>query len=223
MKNKTLVYIIVSLIIILGIAAGIYFTGENEFPGSESAEERTVASSNGLEGEESSLPGSETGPRAQKEKKENILVKDNFSVNIPEGWIEVAASVGVSAMVVNTNEEMTDPAAKKINFKSYFAVSYDMLQGKTISEYLQTVKSGIEQTIPNVVFTKDQDTTIGGRSAHAIESELAQQGVDFKVLIVVVKGQGDNVWVISFNTTKSSWDGYKETFYSIADSFSLKN
>jgi len=31
-----------------------------------------------------------------------------------------------------------------------------------------------------------------------------------------------DVWVISFNTTKTGWDGYKEIFYSIADSFSLK-
>jgi len=27
---------------------------------------------------------------------------------------------------------------------------------------------------------------------------------------------------MSFNTTKSSWEGYKETFYGVANSFNLK-
>ena len=131
-------------------------------------------------------------------------------------------AMGASAMAVNANESINDPAAQKINFKSYFAVSYDTLQGKSMSEYEQIVKSGLQQTISNVVFTKEQDMTINGKSAHALEAELTQQGVNFKILLVVVRGQGDDVWVMSFNTTKSSWDGYKETFYGVANSFNLK-
>jgi len=156
------------------------------------------------------------------EQSQNKLATNDFEVGLPTGWRQTAPAMGVSAMAVNANEHIDDPAAQKINFKSYFAVSYDTLQGKNISEYAQTVKSGLQQAISNSIFTKEQDMTINGRSARAMEVELTQQGVNFKVLMVIVKGQGDDFWVMSFNTTKSSWEGYKETFYDIANSFSLK-
>jgi len=156
------------------------------------------------------------------EQPQNKLATNDFEVGLPTGWRQTAPAMGVSAMAVNANEHIDDPAAQKINFKSYFAVSYDTLQGKNISEYAQTVKSGLQQAISNSIFTKEQDMTINGRSARAMEVELTQQGVNFKVLMVIVKGQGDDFWVMSFNTTKSSWEGYKETFYDIANSFSLK-
>ena len=101
-------------------------------------------------------------------------------------------------------------------------MSYDTLQGKGMSEYLQTVKNGLSQIVSNVVFTNEQDVMINGRSAHALEAELAQQGVNFKILMVVITGQGEDVWVMSFNTIKSSWDGYQETFSDMVQSFSLK-
>jgi len=156
------------------------------------------------------------------EQPQNKLATNDFEVGLPTGWRQTAPAMGVSAMAVNANEHIDDPAAQKINFKSYFAVSYDTFQGKNISEYAQTVKSGLQQAISNSIFTKEQDMTINGRSARAMEVELTQQGVNFKVLMVIVKGQGDDFWVMSFNTTKSSWEGYKETFYDIANSFSLK-
>ena len=130
--------------------------------------------------------------------------------------------MGSSAMAVKINENLNDPVAKKINFKSYFAVSYDTLQDKSMSEYVQIVKNGLQQTVPSVVFTKDQDMMINSRSAHAIEAELIQQGVNFKILLMVIAGEGKDVWVISFNTTKNSWDEYREMFYGVANSFNLK-
>jgi len=63
---------------------------------------------------------------------------------------------------------------------------------------------------------------INSRTARAIEADLTQQGVNFKILIVAVKGEGDDVWVISFNTLQSSWMAYQETFSDIANSFKLK-
>ncbi len=104
----------------------------------------------------------------------------------------------------------------------YFAVSYDTLQGKGVIDYLQTIKNSLSQVVPNVVFTKEQDLTISDRFAHATEAKLTQQGVSLKVLIVVVSGQGEDVWVVSFNTTKSNWDGYRDLFYGVASSFIVK-
>jgi len=151
------------------------------------------------------------------------MVTDEFEVIVPAGWIQTAPAIGTSLMAVNSNENINDPAAQKINFKSYFAISRDVLQGKTIDEYSQTVKNFLQQIVSNVIFTKNQNiAAINGKSANAIEAEMSQQGVDFKVLMAIIRGEGDYVWVFSFNTTKNAWDKYKEIFYNIANSFRLK-
>ena len=237
MKNKTIVIILIVLGVALAVLIGIYFIRQNKSPvnpsenaaqqnqngvpansASENAATNQAPASN-PEGT-TSAPG--TNKQTNTEQSQSKLVTDDFDINLPAGWRQTAPAMGASAMAVNVNEHIDDPAAQKINFKSYFAVSYDTLQGKSMSEYEQIVKSGLQQTISNVVFTKEQDMTINGKSAHAIEAELTQQGVNFKILMVIIKGQGDDVWVMSFNTTKSSWEGYKETFYGVANSFNLK-
>ena len=125
-------------------------------------------------------------------------------------------------MAVNADEQLNDPAAQKINFKSYFAISYDVLQGKSLSEYLQSVKSQLQQTISGAVFAQEHNTTINGKPAWAFEASFTQQGVNFKILMVAVKGVNDDVWVISFNTLQSTWVEYQKVFSDIANSFSLK-
>jgi len=213
MSNKILIYITVALIIVLGVVAGTYFVKENKLPDNELEKEETIIPSNGLEDNKSGFSGNETGPEAQEE--ENLLVKDDFSIKVPEGWRETTALQGISAMIINVNEEITDPNVKKINFRSYFSVSYDSLQERGMEEYVEYTKNSLSQVIPGIVFTHQE--------AQAIEAEITQQGVDFKVLIVFVKGvEEEDVWVISFNTVKGNWDGYKDLFYEIAESFKVK-
>lgn len=237
MKNKAVVFVLVGLGVILAVLIGIYFFKQNKSavntvgnttqentnnvpvnePSGSAAPNKVPAVS-----QEKTGSGAGENNRAKTEQSQNKLATDDFSINLPVGWKQTAPVMGASAMAINANENISDPAAQKINFKSYFAISYDTLQNKSMSEYLQTVKSGLQQAIQDAVFTKEQDMTMGSRSAHAIEMELTQQGVNFKILMVVIAGQGKDIWVISFNTTKSSWDGYKEMFYSTANSFNLK-
>jgi len=211
MKNKSLILALIILGIVLVILVGVYFIQKNKALINPSGQDGSTTTSQTVVENQEGVGGDA-----------NKIVTDDFSIDLPDGWKQTAASMGATAMAVNSNEHISDPAAQKINFQSYFAVSYETLQGKSMNDFLQIVKNGLSQTIPNVVFTKEQNMTIDGRIAHAIEAELTQQGVDFKVLVVLVAGQGEDVWVLSFNTTKSSWDGYKETFYSIANSFSVK-
>jgi len=150
------------------------------------------------------------------------IVTDDFSIDLPAGWARAESKAGVLAMAINYNEQIQDPEAQKINFQSYLAVIYDTLQGGSLADYGQTVKSALEQSIPSTVFTKDQDLTINGRLSHAIEAEMTQQGIDLKVLLVVIEGEGDDVWGISFNTVRSNWEGYREAFYNTANSFVVK-
>lgn len=207
MKNSAIIIALVISGIISAVLIGFYFVRQNE------------STANSPKNTAQEHPNNDQATTGRSQSK---LETDDFEINLPAGWRQTAPAIGASAMAVNADENIDDPAAERINFKSYFAVSYDMLQGKSISEYLRTVKNGLQQAISSVVFTKDQDMTINSRPAHAIEAELTQQGVDFRILMVVVKGQGDDFWVISFNTTKGGWDVYKETFYGIANSFSLK-
>ncbi len=209
MKNKTVFFVLIVLGIILAVLIGVYFFRQSK-PAVNSTE--STAQEN-----PSNTPANETG------QPQNKIITDDFSIDLPAGWKQTAPAMGASAMAVSANENINDPAAQKINFKSYFAVSYDTFQGKTMNEYVQIVKDALKQTIPSVVFTKDQDMTINGKSSHGLEAELTQQGVNFKMLMVIISGKGDDLWGISFNTTKSGWDGYKDVFYNTANSFVVKN
>ena len=203
MKNKAVISVVVIVVVVLAVVVGFYLLKQNK-PAPEDAPAA----------EQNQMPnGSETGGK---------LITDDFSINLPAGWIQATPPGGVSAMAVNVAETIDDPVAEEIGFKSYLAVSYDTLQGENISEYLQTVKSELQKTMPGAVFMNEQDTTINNRSARAMEMELTQQEIDFKILMVVIKGKGEDVWVMSFNTLQSSWDENKEAFSDIAKSFSLK-
>ena len=233
MKNKAIIAALIALGVILAVFAGIYFVKQSKSPiDSPQQSQNSAPESSVLE---NATPGQTTAGNLKSAENgagmnnlsvtklpQTKIITDDFSIALPSGWKQAEPVVGTSAMAVNISENVSDPAAKKINFKSYFAVSYDTLQGKGIIDYLQTVKNSLSQAVPNIVFTKDQDLTINGIFAHATEAEMSQQGVDFKVLMIVVSGQGEDVWVVSFNTVKSSWDSYKDMFYGVADSFIVK-
>lgn len=150
---------------------------------------------------------------SQAQKK---LVMDDFEINLPDGWIQATPVTGTLAMAVNSNEKSDS------GFKSYLAVSKDVLQDMDIGGYVETVKDALVGAIPNAVFENEQEAMINERNARAFEAEMNQQGEDYKVLIVAVEGEGNDVWVMSFNTIKSNWDAYKDTFSAVAGSFKLK-
>ncbi len=209
MKNKIVIFVLPIAVVAIAAVIGFYFIQKNK-PSISSVE--------------NTIPPSQSGINNQtnNEQPQNKLVTDDFEISLPAGWRQTAPTMGASAMAVNANEQLNDPAAQKINFKTYFAVSYDTLQGKSLSEYLRSVESQLKQTISNAVFAQENDTTINGKAARAVEINLTQQGVDYKILMIAVAGKGNDVWVMSFNTIKNSWDGYKEIFSNIAKSFSLK-
>jgi len=209
MKNKIAIIVLIIAIVAIVGGIGFYFIQKNKMP------------ANSLE---NTTPPSQTGTNNQvnSEQSQNKLVTDDFEISLPEGWRKTTPAMGASAMAVKADEQLTDPAAQKINFRSYFAVSYDTLQGKSLSEYLQSVKIQLQQTISSTVFAQEHDTTINGKPARAFEASFTQQGVNFKILMVAVKGVNDDVWVISFNTLQSTWVEYQKVFSDIANSFSLK-
>jgi len=211
MRNKFIVITLIILSVVLAILVGVYFVQKNKLP-VDFADKTTSTTKSPIEA------GTQEGAGDDADK----IITDDFSINLPDGWKQTAASMGATAMVVNSNEHITDSAAQKINFQSYFAVVYGTLDGKSMKEYTQIVKNSLQQKFGSVVFAKEQDLTINGQPVHQIEIEINQQGVNFKVLLVLIKGQADDAWMLSFNTTKSNWEDYKEIFYTTADSFIVK-
>lgn len=224
MQKKKIVLIAAILIIILTILAGVYIFSQNN------NSVAPVKNSTELQNSEFAETDSQNETLAENQAEtnntiagNNQLVTDDFSMELPPGWQKIVSTIAeVSAMAANPNEIINDVAAQKINFKSYLAVSPDTILGQTMEEYMQSIKAELQKSVPGAVFANENDLTINKQSARAIEANMTQQGVDFKVLIVAVRGNGDDVWVLSYNTVKSSWDGYAEAFAASAKSFVLK-
>lgn len=155
-------------------------------------------------------------------KQERVLAKDEFSLKMPAGWAEVPAMPSTSATVMFVKESVENAALQKINFKSYYAVTFDTLNKRSLTGYVAYLKGTLQKLLLGIKFISDKAEKIGGLEARVIEAEVTQKGADFKVLIVVIKGPDDAVWTISFNTGKDTWDKYKDSFYDVARSFQLK-
>jgi hypothetical protein len=209
MKNKILIIILIISIIIIATVNGFYFIKQNK------------PSINSIEN--TSFPSKADGDnQIDSAQPQNKLVTDDFEITLPVGWQKTEPTIGSSAMAVKIDEQLSDPAAQKINFRSYFAVVYDTMQGESLEEYIQTTKDQLQQTISNIIFSQEHDTTINSQAARAFEADFNQKGIDFKILMVAIKGINDDVWIISFNTLQSTWTDYKDSFSDIANSFSLK-
>jgi hypothetical protein len=213
MRNKTLIYTIV-LLVILGVAAGIHFTREDTSFDNDQGKEIDVEPNVGqendpetkkLENEESDSfgVGSEGVDEIKMEEDRKVLANEDFSITLPQGWEGRPAPMGASAMAIDINEEVTDPAAKKINFQSYFAISYDTLQDRSREEYVQYIKDSLTVVSPEVNFAEEKQ-------------------IDFKVLMILVWTDGEDVWTLSLNTTENKWEEYKDLFYQTADNFQIK-
>jgi len=236
MQKKIIILIIVAVLVVAVVVTRIYFIKHNEslIKASQNATQQnqkdnflnssanTSTNQTPVESQGGTVNGAGTSSPVNTGQPQNKIITNDFSIDLPMGWNQTEPVMGASAMAVNAGENIDDQAAKKINFKSYFAVSHDTLKGNNVSDYSQTIKTGLLQAFPDAVFSNEKDMTINGNSAHAMEVEFVQQGVSFKILMVAIAGQGENAWVISFNTAKSSWAGYKEMFYNVANSFIIK-
>ena len=203
--KKSFIVAVFVLILIIGLSIG-WFLGRGKNKG-DSYVGQNGAGGGALEG---------------AAREDEILDKDGFSVMVPKGWKEATAPTGVSVMVVNTGEEITDPALQKINFKSYYSVSYDNLGERTREEYITYIKDMVKQFAPGINFSSEEDLKINGRDIYKLEADITQQGANFKVLIFLIEGNGDDIWNMSFNSGAENWEKNKEIFNKIAESFIAK-
>ncbi len=152
-----------------------------------------------------------------------VVDKGSFSIEAPGNWRESPAlTPGVSLLMVNGAEKMERPEVQKINFRSYFSISYGTLDGKTLDEYVLTLKDKLVQMVPNMTFVDLEPILIDGREARVFSADLTQQGVEFKFLMYVAPGKDNDVWMISLNTLPEKLEEYRGLFNTIATSFMVK-
>jgi flagellar basal body-associated protein FliL len=165
---------------------------------------------------------SENNVNQNQPSNENILATDDFSLTYPTPWRQVSSITGVSAMLIRVNENITNPAAKKMNFQTYLAVSYDFSEGKTKEQVVEYLKNELYLVLPEAIFSQENFLTINGREAYATEITFRKSGLDFRVLEVVVWGNENDLWVLSYNTLEELWQDNVSDFEKMTKSFIVK-
>ena len=206
MKKQTIYLIIVAVLI---ISFGIYFVLVNPSIFSENTQDQPEEE------------GVANQPDNATEEEKSKLVTDDFEMVIPSGWESQAAPEGILALAVNSKEVIDDSSAAALGFKSYIAVTYSELGEKSREDYVSFVKEEISGVSESLTINTEREIKINGKDAHIIDMSLAQQGVNFRVLIFVVWNE-DQIWAVSFNTIENKWQEYEDVFLNSAESFVLK-
>ena len=125
-------------------------------------------------------------------------------------------------MVVDVSSLVNDKRANQINFHPYYTVVLDSLVGITREEYMAAIKRDVSVVAPGIVFSNENNLEINANEAWALEGEVVQNEIAFKVLMVFIKGKANDLWVLSFNTTKADWGRDSLVFSQIAQSFLVR-
>lgn len=152
--------------------------------------------------------------------KDRTLKKDGFTILVPAGWTEVDYMAGAT-IVANPGEENLDPVLKKSGFKSYFSVTREKMGEKTWEQAVVYVETIVNGSAPEIKYSKQEDGKTLGRASHYWEADLARDGTKFKVLVYAVRGKGDDLWILTFNTGASMWPAYTRLTPKVFDSFRL--
>ena len=205
--RKTLLFAIISIIIIAIIAGFAYFYRQN------SQDKNLPLPAAGNDMATGSLEGDGTD--------NHPYVGEDFTFIPPAGWIQ-ANLPGV--LVAYQNMQETQPqgsAADKINFKSYFAMSFDNANGRQIDQIAELVKQQTKSVAPTVSFVSETDGQVDNQPAKFIEADVLMQDVNFKVLLLIIL-KGDKYYVLSGNTTAEKWPDYRDVFLNVAKSLEFK-
>jgi len=108
-----------------------------------------------------------------------------------------------------------------MGFKSYFAVAYESAPDRNMEEFIQYTKDQLIEGGVGIEIILEENITIDSREAYLMEGEVEQQEADFKASIVIVKGDGDDMWFITFNTALNNWEKYKDLFNETIYSFKI--
>lgn len=152
----------------------------------------------------------------------NKFVNDDFEISIPDKWAKTDSQIpGITLMVVNAGETNDDENVQKINFRSYYAITYTTTE-KSLNDYLPEYESEMKNAVQGITIENVNDGVVNGYSAKFLELNIKQQNIDFKTFVALIKGEGNDVWILTFNTTAKLWNTYETLIPEILNSFKLK-
>jgi len=203
MKKPLITVVIV--IVIIGAGVAVYFATQSEdanTPANSASKTNTSAATNTVSADK--------------------YVGDDFSILQPAGWSQGQIQ-GTLISFHNTSEIFPEgSAARKVNFKSYIAVSFDMANERSLDEINDLTMDQIKASIPSTEVIASSEETIDGQPAKFSVFTMSQQEVDYTVFMAVVS-KGDKYYAITGNTTTDKWTEYEDLFYQIARSFVFKD
>lgn len=210
--KKHIIIAVVILVLVVGIGVGWYFSKNKTAPNGLNQNQNLAAQVN-------NQPDLANQPVASED---HPLIKDDFSILLPQGWQEVApAMAGVTLSVIDTTGDYSDPAVQKINFKNNYNVAHDQLKGRNLDEYRDYVKGIVKQIAPDVVFSSEGMLAINGQESRIFEGEMNKQGVDIHFMTFLIQGKNNDMWNVSFNSLKSDWNKNALLFGRIGNSFQV--
>jgi len=99
---------------------------------------------------------------------------------------------GVTLMVVNGGEQPQEEATKKINFRSYFAITYTS-SNQTLDKFFPEYEVKVKSIIKDAIIENIKDSTVNGYPVKSFEILTNQQGVAMHVFVALVKGNGNDI------------------------------
>ena len=209
MKKQSMVIIIA--IVIIGVGVVIYFITQG-----------TKTENANQNNNQAQLVTNSVSNTSDAATQENTYIGDDFTLLKPADWMQSQIS-GTLVSFHNSNEVQPEgSAARKINFKSYMAVSFDMTNERLLPEINDFLIAQIKASFPSAELTASTDETVDGQPAKFNVFTMSQQEVDIIVLLAVIY-KGDKYYTISGNSTTDKWTEYKDMFYQTARSFIFNN
>ncbi|MDD5547306.1 MAG: hypothetical protein PHN74_00135 [Candidatus Pacebacteria bacterium] len=147
-----------------------------------------------------------------------VIQLDNFSVNIPKGWVKEDS--GTDLMMIN-------PVGIKLSDNEsaieYFSVKKEQLAGVAINKYIENFKSFLDRVTVKSEFTHPENGDfINTLPAFYIESDTELKGISFKKLNVMIVEDAGNIWQLNYSVSAENWSKYKAAYYKSVSQFALK-
>jgi len=95
-------------------------------------------------------------------------------------------------MVINASENNEDANVKKLNFKSYYAITYITTE-KSLNDYLPEYESEMKNAVSGVIIENVNDGLVNNYPAKFLELKINQQNIDFRTFVALIKGEGNDV------------------------------
>jgi len=99
---------------------------------------------------------------------------------------------GITLMVVNDNEQPNDENTKKINFRSYYAITYVSWE-KDLNDYLPVYENELKSVASDAIIENINDGNVNDQQAKFFDTKISQQNINFKAFVAIVRGNNNDI------------------------------